>query len=206
MTHNRLTSFRETFLNYKHLMAFLPWETSGSPRKRERKSLHQTDCYRFDTKVSGRPWFSVPLRCHNPANCIQITPASTDEKSKGSPTAYVPSIFVSNVMSLAPKVDELRHVAKYANLDLVCITESWLKSHIHGLRDNVVALESYNIIRRDRTEIEHGGVCVYIKNTIKFAVVDDLEDPSFEALWIHISPTRLPRGCSSILLGTFAKR
>ena len=129
-----------------------------------------------------------------------FTPASTDEKRKGSPTAYVPSLFVSNVMSLAPKVDELRHVAKYANLDLVCITESWLKSHIH---DIVVALESYNIIRRDRTETELGGVCVYIKNAIKFAVVDDLEDPSFEMLWIQISPTRLPRGYSSILLGTF---
>ena len=67
----------------------------------------------------------------------------------------------------------------------------------------MVALESYNIIRRDRRETEHGGVCAYIKNTIKFAVVEDLEDPSFEALWIQISPTRLPRGFSSILLGTF---
>ena len=50
---------------------------------------------------------------------------------------------------------------------------------------------------------QHGGVCVYIKNTIKFAVVDDLEEPSFEALWIQISPIRLPRGFSSILLRTF---
>ena len=103
-------------------------------------------------------------------------------------------------MSFAPKVDELRHVVKYANLDLVCITKSWLKSHIH---DNVVALGSYNIIRRDRTKTEHGGVCVYIKNTIKFTVLDDLEDPSFEALWIQISATRLPRGYSSTLLGAF---
>ena len=99
-------------------------------------------------------------------------------------------------------MDELHHVAKYANLDLVGIMESWLKSHTH---DNVVALVNYNIIHRDRTETEHGGVCVcvYIKNTIKFAFVDDLEDPCFEALWIQISPTRLPRGYSSILLGTF---
>ena len=101
-----------------------------------------------------------------------------------------------NVMSLAPKVDELRHVVKYASLDLVCSTESWLKSHI---QDNVVALESYNIICRDRTEAEHCGVYVYIKNTLKFTVVDDLEGPSFEALWIQISPTRLLRGYSSIL-------
>ena len=90
-------------------------------RERERASISTR-------KVSGSPWFSAPLHCHNPANCIQITPASTDEKRKSSPTAYVPSLFVSKVMSLAPKVDELRHLVKYANLDLVFITESWFKS------------------------------------------------------------------------------
>ena len=133
-------------------MAFLPWETCGSPRKRERKSLHQTDCYCFNTESWPSLVFSsvtlryaplrsvtlryAPLRCLNPANCIQITPAPTDAKRKVSLTAYVPSLFVSNFMSLASKVDELRHVVKYANLDLVRITESWLKSHIH---DNAVA-------------------------------------------------------------------
>ena len=47
-------------------------------------------------------------------------------------------------------------------------------------------------------------VCACIsKNTIKFAVVDDLEDSPFHALWIQVSPIRLPQGFSSILLGTF---
>ena len=92
-------------------------------RERERVSIQQIALV-STRKVSGRPWFSAPLRCLNPANCIQITPAPTDAKGKVSPTAYVPSLFVSNIMSLAPKVDELRHVVKYANLDLVCITES----------------------------------------------------------------------------------
>ena len=79
-------------------------------------------------KVSGCPWFSAPLHCYNPANCKQITPVSTDEKRKSSPTAHVPSLFVSNVMSLVPKLDELRHLVRYANFHLVnvCITESWL--------------------------------------------------------------------------------
>ena len=79
-------------------------------------------------KVSGCPWFSAPFHCYNPANCKQITPASTDEKRKSSLTAYVPSLFVSNVMSLVPKLDELRHLVRYANFHLVnvCITESWL--------------------------------------------------------------------------------
>ena len=58
------------------------------------------------------------------------------------------------------------------------------------------------LIRRDRTELKHGGVCVYIK--IKFTVVDDLEDPSFEVLWIQSSPTVvLPWRYSSSFLGVF---
>ena len=67
-------------------------------------------------------------------------------------------------MSLAPKVHELRHIVKYANLNVICITESWLKSHIHG---NVVALGGYNIIRRERTETEHGGVCVCVSRILE---------------------------------------
>ena len=116
-------------------------------RERERVSFKQI-ASASTRRVSGRPWFSAPLLCRNHANCIPITQAPAYAKTKSSPTAYVPSLFVSNVMSLAPKVDELRHGVKYANLNLVCISESWLKSHIH---DNVVALESYTIIRRDRT-------------------------------------------------------
>ena len=53
-------------------------------------------------------------RFRNPANLIPvtITPASS---IRGSRTAYVPSFLVSNVMSLAPKIDEFRHVIQNAN-------------------------------------------------------------------------------------------
>ena len=118
---------------------------------------------------------------------------------RGSTTAYVPSFLVSNVMSLAPKIDELRHVIQNANLDCICITESWLRCHIH---DNVVALEGFNIIRRDRVESEHCGVCMYIKDTISFTVLDDLQDPSFEMLWAELRPARPPSGYNSIVVGT----
>ena len=45
-------------------------------------------------------------------------------------------------------MDEVRHTVKYANLDLV-------------FHDNVVALESYIVIRRDRTETTWRCVRVY---------------------------------------------
>ena len=101
-------------------------------------------------------------------------------------------------MSLAPKIDEIRYVAQHANLDCVCITESWLRSYI---QDNIVALSGFNLVRKDRVDITHGGVCVYIRDNINFTILEDLEDPSFEALWLKLRPTLLPRGFSCIVLG-----
>ena len=106
-------------------------------------------------------------------------------------------------MSLAPKIDEVSHVVQNANYDLVCITESWLRQHIP---DSVIAINGYNIIRRDRKEATHGGVCMYIKESIPFSVLDFSEvdeNPvfDFEVLWAKLRPTRLPRGFSSIISG-----
>ena len=144
-----------------------------------------------------KPSWRVSQQAHNSLNCVRITPTSISTR-KGSPSAYVPSLYLSNVMSLAPKIDESRHVVQYANLDCVCITESWLRSHIH---DNVVALSGFNLVRKDRVDIIHGGVCAYIRDNINFTILEDLEDPSFEALWLKLRPARLPRGYSCIVLG-----
>jgi len=84
---------------------------------------------------------------------------------------------------------------------LVCITLSWLRQHIP---DSVIAINGYNIIRWDRKEAIHGGVCMFIKETIPFSVLDLSEvdeSPDFEVLWAKLRPTRLPRDLSSITSG-----
>lgn len=83
---------------------------------------------------------------------------------EGSLSAFVPSLFLSNVMSLAPTIDEIRHVASYANLDYICITQTWLKRHIH---DNVVKIDGFNLVRQDKVDIGHGHVCVFIRNSVE---------------------------------------
>ena len=104
-------------------------------------------------------------------------------------------------MSLAPKIDEVSHVVQNANYDLVCIMESWLRQHIP---DSVIAINGYNIIRQDRKEGTHGRVCMYIKETIPFSVLDLSEvneSPDLEVLWAKLRPSQLPRGFSSIISG-----
>ena len=130
-------------------------------------------------------------------NLIEI-PINYNKAKVGSPNVFVPSLLLSNVMSLAPKIDEVRNVSNTNNLDIICIVESWLQNHIH---DNVVHINNYNLIRRDRKTSIHGGVCAYIRKTIKFQTLNDLSNEDFEALWLNLNPSRLPRGISNIILG-----
>lgn len=115
-----------------------------------------------------KPSWRVSQQAHNSLNCVRITPTSISTR-KGSPSAYVPSLYLSNVMSY----------------------ESWLLSHIH---DNVVALSGFNLVRKDRVDIIHGGVCAYIIDNINFTILEDLENPSFEAPWLKVTTCSSPDG------------
>ena len=110
---------------------------------------------------------------------------------------FVPSIMLSNIRSFAPKIEELHAYIANASVDILCIVETWLQKHID---DNIVSLPRYNLIRRDRRERIHGGVCVYIRNTINFNILHDFSSNELEALWLDLRPTRLPRGVSNIIL------
>ena len=57
-------------------------------------------------------------------------------------------------MSLVPKIEEVSEFAVLNDVDLTCITDTWLKDRIVN---NVVEIPGYSIIRRDREEVEHGG-------------------------------------------------
>lgn len=67
---------------------------------------------------------------------------------------------LANVMSLVPKIDELAYVIDNHRPDLVFITETWLKPNIP---DIVINIDNYILLRLDRTEKEHGGVCINVK-------------------------------------------
>lgn len=167
---------------------------------KDREAFRRYEISLVQPRETNRALFmSSQLRTHSPANCIHVTPTITVTQKEGSAAAYVPSLLLSNVMSLAPKVDELRHVVQYSNLNCICITETWLQSHIC---DNIVALDGFNLVRKDRCERVHGGVCMFIRDTINFSVLDGLADSSFEVLWVRLRPTRLPRGFSCIVVGT----
>ena len=79
--------------------------------------VHQTN--RVNRSRSSR-------RYRNKANRVSI-PRSQQQDQRGSRKVYVPSVLKSNVMSLAPKLDDVAEAIINANLDIACITGTWLR-------------------------------------------------------------------------------
>ena len=67
---------------------------------------------------------------------------------------------------------------------------------------NHIHIPEYNIVCKNRTTGSHGGVCLYIKNTIQFEILDNLHNEQIEVLWIKTRPTRLPRGVPCVITDT----
>ena len=106
---------------------------------------------------------------------------------------------LTNVMSLTPKIDEVRKFMIRNEIDLALITETWLKESVS---DTVVDIPEFTLLRRDRKSENHGGVCAYIKaSRYKYKLLNNLNCcDDHECLWIHLRPNRLPRGIPCIVI------
>ena len=57
-------------------------------------------------------------------------------------------------------------------------------------------------LRNDRSlDKSGGGVGAYIKTSIDFTTIDELNASSFETVWLYLRPNRLPRGFSCPIIG-----
>ena len=99
---------------------------------------------------------------------------------------FCPSVALANMMSLSPKIDELRYFGNNNKPDIISMTETWVyddtspEHHLH--------LPGYNLCLKNRKSGIHGGVGLYINNTIKFRTLNDLYYPELEVLWVHLRP------------------
>ena len=101
-------------------------------------------------------------------------------------------------MSLEPNIDEIAHAITTMDAGLAFFTETWLK---RSIPDEPININGYRIFRRDRVGWQHGGVCVYVKSSIKCSVLTDYHHSDHEVLWADLRPSRLLRGFSNIIVG-----
>lgn len=81
----------------------------------------------------------------------------------------------------------------HSPLTVMCISESWL-SEVHS--DSMISMEGFNIVRNDRSRKDRrstsGGVCIYLKNTLKYVVTHKSNNESnIEYLIIEINISQL---------------
>ena len=87
-----------------------------------------------------------------------------------------------NIVSLPPKIDEIRFSMTNKFIDLIAFNETRLDSNII---DGMIHLNDYDLIRKDRSR-NGGGVCIYLCSSINYKVRDDLIPSELEAVCIEI--------------------
>jgi exonuclease III len=84
------------------------------------------------------------------------------------------------------KLNELRANAHTHEPDIICITETWFH------KESDVNIDNYDIYRRDRNndnlEDHHGGVCIYVKKSIKCVEtnIKQLNSIDIEQIWVSL--------------------
>lgn len=99
-----------------------------------------------------------------------------------------------NTQSLLGSIDEVRLLARDRNIDILCISESWL---LPNFMDDFVKIIGYNIFRCDNGR--GGGVCIYVKDFL-FVNMISLNVPKQEGVedvWLTVQCRKLP----SIIIG-----
>ena len=139
---------------------------------------------------------NLPLVYTSRHSCL-ASQALCQSQSTGKTTYDFPNIFYTNPRSVMSKIDKIYEVSRSNNIDLICITESWLTENIP---DNCVSLEGFTTYPCDRIERKGAGICTWTKMEIPSAEILRHQCDDFESLWLKVRPAKLPRQISSILV------
>ena len=103
------------------------------------------------------------------------------------------SIVHYNIQRVTNKIDLIG--AELSNFSVICLTETLLNDRT---ANDSISLDGYKLYCRDRGGDNHGGVCVYSKDSVFSHRRYDLELPNIECIWIEITVHH-----RKFLLGTF---
>lgn len=87
-----------------------------------------------------------------------------------------------NVQSIANKIDIL--TTELSEFDILAFSETWLHPSI---KTEDLLMQSFKPPeRKDRARDHHGGVMIYVKDTIHYKRRNDLEPVGVECIWIEV--------------------
>lgn len=94
-----------------------------------------------------------------------------------------------NAQSLMSHKDEIEHLVQENNVDILCLTETWISPHMSNYFVNIPNLK---IFRRDHGR--GGGVCIFIRDDLKVTeVTNPIEKiDGVEDVWVTVQCRKLP--------------
>ena len=130
-----------------------------------------------------------------------------NEKSQISVNTYVNQIPIKtnkcsdhivikhiNAQSLIPKLDKIKLLIENEDLDILCVSETWLQPNI---LDALISIKNYNIFRNDNPLNSRGSeACIYVKNIFTRKKYENIEitdgGPSkgFDDVWVSIQASK----------------
>ena len=88
-----------------------------------------------------------------------------------------------NVCSLRDNGDEVGRLMSSRGISVFGIAETWLRPSIS---DRELAIDHYNLLRKDHLHRHGGGVCVYYHESLGVQCRTDLESDDLEILWLDV--------------------
>ena len=87
---------------------------------------------------------------------------------KGEIKRDILNIVHINAQSVQGHMNEIRLLVLEKNLDILCISETWLQPNV---RDQYIEISDFNVFRHD---VGRGaGVCIYVKDCFKVTEIDN---------------------------------
>jgi hypothetical protein len=120
--------------------------------------------------------------------------------SESRSDSILPLLYVLNATSLVkPAATELLAQDLTVNsVDIAIICETWFRPY---MQDNALAVNNYSLYRKDRQSRKGGGVCIYVKNSLRSTQLSlpQVDDNNFEVLAISC----VTRSSTFIVLGCY---
>ena len=85
---------------------------------------------------------------------------------------------------LVKHIDEIKLLLIEKNIHILAINETKLDETIE---DNIISIDKYKLHSKDHNR-HGGGVAIYIKEDINYAIRDDLPNHNLELICIRIQP------------------
>lgn len=118
----------------------------------------------------------IDNRSHSKDNTYQMIRILSKQKS-GLNVCHI------NAQSIKGKIDEFRYIFEGSDIDVICVTETWLNDSI---KDEMVSLKKFKIFRNDRKSLG-GGVAIYVKeNVCSKSVFMSQKDDKVEHIFVEI--------------------